>query len=127
MLGSSPSMTALPLRQRLQIPDRPARRGCVRGVDDGVRVDAEMAVEVGDRAGLAEMLDTERLLPVAVDAAEPGERRRVAVQHRDDAAIARELAEQALDMAGRLVVAALARPLGRLPAGIEPVGRGDGE
>ncbi len=28
-------------------------------------------------------------------------------------------------MAGRRMVAALARPLGRLPAGVEPVGRGD--
>ena len=37
------------------------------------------------RAGLAEMLDAERADAVAVDAAEPGERRGMAVEDGDDA------------------------------------------
>jgi hypothetical protein len=41
------------------------------GVDDGVGVEAVMAVEVVDGAGLPEMLDAERLDAVTAHAAEP--------------------------------------------------------
>ena len=43
-----------------EIADRTARRDGLRRGNDGVGVDAIVPVEVGDRAGLAEMLDAER-------------------------------------------------------------------
>ena len=49
-----------PSSHRLEMPDRPAGRDHLGGGDDALGVDAVMAVEVGDRAGLAEMLDAER-------------------------------------------------------------------
>ena len=58
------------------------RRDRLRRRQDAVGVDAVVAVEVGDRAGLAEMLDAERPRAVAVHGAEPAERRRVAVDAR---------------------------------------------
>src|SRR5260370_30099489 len=42
-----------------------------RRVDDGVGVNAVVAVEVVDRAGLAELLDAERFDPMAAHAADP--------------------------------------------------------
>src|SRR3712207_6934685 len=41
---------------RPQMPDRAAGGDHLGGGDDALRVDAEMAVEILDRAGLAEML-----------------------------------------------------------------------
>src|SRR5580704_338073 len=86
---------------------RPCREA-FGGIDDGVGVDAVMAVELGDRAGLAEALDAERLDAMAAHAAEPAERRRMAVDHGHDAAIARQWREQLLDMAQVLHTAAVA-------------------
>ena len=51
----------------------------------------------------------------------------MAVEHRDEAAVRRHVREQPLDVAAGVDEAALARPLRRRPAGVEPVGRGDGE
>ena len=51
----------------------------------------------------------------------------MAVEHGDDAAVRRQIGEQPLDVAAGVDEAALARPLRRRPAGVEPVGRGDGE
>src|SRR4051812_21497591 len=96
-------------------------------MQDGVGVDAVMTVEIGDRAGLAEMLDAERFYAMARNAPQPGQGSRMAVDDGDQAAVAPERREQRLDMAARAGVATLARPLRRLPARIDPVGRGDGE
>src|SRR5262245_4344044 len=54
-------------------------------IDDGVGVKAVVTVEIRNRAGLAELLDAERLDAMAADAAEPAERRRMAVDHGHDA------------------------------------------
>jgi chaperonin GroEL (HSP60 family) len=53
------------------VADRPAgrERGC--GRDDGVGVDAVVAIEVRYRAGLPEMLHAQRAHAMAVHAAEP--------------------------------------------------------
>ena len=67
-----------------------------------------VAVEVANRAGLAEMLDAERLDAVAADAAEPAERGRMAVEHGDDAAVARQRRQQLFDMAEVLHAAPVA-------------------
>src|ERR1700680_2940595 len=75
---------------RPEIPDRPPGRDRFRRGDDRVRVDAVGAVEVGDRPGLAEMLYSERPHAVAGDRAEPAEGGRMAVEHRDQRAVARE-------------------------------------
>ena len=55
--------------------------------DNALRIDAVVAVEIGDGAGLAEMLDAERARAMAVDRAQPGKRGRMAVDDRDDAAM----------------------------------------
>src|SRR5580692_1975042 len=110
-----------------EIPDRPPRRDGFGGGDDGVGVDAVVAVEILDRAGLAEMLDTERPHAVAMDGAEPGQGRRMTVEHADDAAMPRHVGEQPLDVGAGVNQTALARPARRGPAGIEAVRRRDGQ
>src|SRR5260221_1678963 len=108
------------------MPDRGADGQGFGGIDDGVGVDAVVAVEVADRAGLAELLDAERLDAVAADAAEPAECCRVAIDHGHNAAVAGELRQQLLDMA-EMRHAAAAAP--QIPSGgptrMQPAGRGD--
>src|SRR5215471_7382575 len=107
------------------------QNGCARGqalggIDDGVGVDAIVAIEVVDGAGLAEMFDAERLDAVTAHAAEPAERRRMAVDHGDDAAVAWQGREQFFDMAQVLHAAAVAPQFSRArPACMQPVHRGD--
>ena len=96
------------LHRHLAVPHRRARREAFGRIDDGVGVDAVVAVEVADGAGLAELLDAERLDPVAAHAAEPAERRRMAVDHGDDAAVARQRRQQFFDMAEILHATAVA-------------------
>src|ERR1700732_3453943 len=81
-----------------EITDRASRRDGLGGGNDGVGVDAVVAVEVLDRAGLAEMLDAERPHAMAVDCAEPSQGRRMTVEHTDDPAVPRQAGEQPLDM-----------------------------
>ncbi len=109
------------------MPHRAARADGLGSVADGVRVDPVVPVEVRDRAALPEMLNTERLHPVAIDAADPGKRRRVAVDHGDQPAVARQRRKKPLNVAHGVDDTALPRPLGRLPPGIQPIGGGDGE
>src|SRR5215468_6202261 len=86
------------LRQRFEMADRPARRERRRRRDDGIGVDAVVPVKLRDRAGLPEMLDAERADAMAVDGAEPGERRRMAVEHGDDPAMGRHIGHELFDM-----------------------------
>src|SRR5580692_5620605 len=123
-IGAKPALHAAQSNNP-EITDRPPRRDRLRRGDDGVGVDAVVAVEVLDRAGLAEMLDAERPHAMAVDGAEPGQSRRMAVEHADDAAMAWQAGEQALDMRAGVNQAALARAAGRGPAGIETIRRRD--
>ena len=74
---------------RPEVADGSAGRERLCRFGDPLRVDAEMAVEVGERAGLAEMLDTQRPRAMAVDGSQPGQRRRMAVEHADNAAMGR--------------------------------------
>ena len=78
--------------------DRAAGRDRLRCRNDGIRIDAIMAIKVGQRAGLAEMLDAERPHAMAGDRAKPGQRRRMSVKHADDAAIRRDVGEQPLNV-----------------------------
>src|SRR3546814_17479102 len=94
MRGSSPRMTGGELHHRTEVADRAAGGGGVGRGDDGGGVDAVVGVEVLHRASLAEVLDAERLHAVAAHAAEPGQRRRVAVQHGDEAGVAVERGER---------------------------------
>src|ERR1700694_1524832 len=81
-----------------------------------------MAIEVVDGAGLAEMLDAERFHPVTAHAAEPAERRGMAVDHGDDAAVARQRRQQFLDMAEMRHAAAVAAQFSRGgPPRMQPV------
>ena len=62
--------------------DRAARRDCLRGGDDRVRIDAVVAVELRERAGLAEMLHPERARAMAMDRADVRARGRVRGTYR---------------------------------------------
>src|SRR5690348_12989374 len=59
-----------PLHRHLAMEHRRARGEAFRRIDDRIRVDAVVAIEVGDGAGLAELLDAERLDAVAADTTE---------------------------------------------------------
>src|SRR5437588_2585164 len=104
------------------MPDRPPRRERRRRGDDGVRVNAVMAVEIRDGAGLAEMLHAERAGAVSMHGAEPSERCGMAVKHRHNAAMGGDVGEEPLDMRAGMNETALSRALRRGPTGIEPVG-----
>src|SRR5262250_1608535 len=106
------SLLAL-LRQRFEVPDRPTRgqRRCRR--DDGIGVDAVVPIKLRDRAGLPEMLDAERAHAMAVDGAEPDERRRMAVEHGHDPAMGRHIGHELFDMRARARGAAVQPALSR--------------
>ena len=106
------------------MPHRGADGETFRRIDDGVGVDAVVAVEIVDGPGLPEMLDAERFDLVAAHAAEPAERRRMTVDHRDDAAIARQRRQQFFDMAEMPIAAEFSR---RGPPRMQAVGGGDRE
>ena len=63
------------------VPHRRAGGQAFRRVDNGVGVDAVVAIELVDGAGLAEMLDAECFEPMAPYAAQPTERGGMAVDH----------------------------------------------
>src|SRR5215510_1846225 len=94
------------------------------GVEDGVDVEAVVAVEVREVAGLAEMLDAKGADTVAAHAAEPGQRRRMAVDERDQAGVRGEQRQQLLYMRNRIAVAGLAGAFGSVPPGIQAIGGG---
>ena len=63
--AAQPIYKLLQRSNNAEMADRAPRRDSLGGGDDGVGVDAVVAVEVLDRAGLAEMLDAERPHPPA--------------------------------------------------------------
>ena len=103
------------------MPDRPARCDGLRRGDNRIGVDAVVPVELGQRAGLAEMLHTERTRAMAVDGAQPGERCWMTVDYRDEPAMRRDVRQQPLDMRARMDEPAFSRPLCCGPGSIEPV------
>src|SRR5437660_704859 len=119
-------MTAADVSHRhLPMPHRRTHREAFCGIDDGVGVDAVVAVEVANSTGLAELLDAECLSAVAAHAAEPAERRRVTVDHGHYAAVARQRRQQFFDMAEILDATAVAPQIPRGgPSTMQPVGRG---
>jgi len=115
------------LRQRFEMPDRPARRQrCGRG-DDRIGIDTVVPIELRNRACLSEMLDPEGAHAMAVHGAEPGERRRMAVDDGHDPAVGWHIGQQLFDMRAGVHEATLARALRRGPAGVETVRRSDGK
>src|SRR5260370_1373974 len=107
------------------VPHRRAGGEAFGRVDDGVGIDAVVAVEVIDRAGLAEMLDAERLDTMPAHAAEPAERRGMTVDHGDDATVARQRRQQFFDMAEWQPAAVTPHPARRGPPRMQPVCRRD--
>ena len=97
--------------------DRPAGCDGLRRGDNGVGVDAVVAVEVGQRSGLAEMLDAERAYAVARDCPQPRKRRRMSIQDGDNATMRRHIGEQPFDMRARVNKAPFSRALRCGPAG----------
>lgn len=55
---------------------------------DRIRVDSVVMVKVGNLSSLAEMLHPERLDAMTSDTTDPGESRRMAVEHRNNSAVA---------------------------------------
>src|SRR3954454_13770848 len=111
--------------RRLPMPHRRSYREAFGRVDDGVGVDAVVAVEVANSVGLAELLDAERFEPVSAHAAEPAERGRMAIDHGHDAAVPRQLRQRLLDMPDILDATSVSPQVPRRgPPGMEPVGRG---
>src|SRR5512132_461481 len=101
--------------------------GCGNGIEDSVLVDAIDAMQVGQVARLPEMLDAKRLDTVTADAAEPGECRRVSVDHCDQRGIPGQRRQQAFNGGLLSRRPRLPGPLRRLPASVETVGGGDRE
>src|SRR6516164_6496743 len=98
------------------------------GVDNGVSVFAILAIELIDGAGLAEMLDPERLDTMPAHAAKPPKGRRVAVYHGDDAAVPWQRGQQLFDVTEMLHASAItAQPSSGEPAGMQTVDGGDRE
>ena len=64
-------------RQRHEVAHRATGADSLGSVGNGICVDPIVPIEIADRSGLAEMLNPERLDPVAVDASEPAESCRV--------------------------------------------------
>ena len=84
-------------------------------------------MEIGDVAGLAEGVDAERVDAVPGDRAEPGERRRVAVEHGDDRGVGGEPSQQPFDRRGAPGIAGDPGLAGADPTLVQAVGRGDGQ
>src|SRR6478752_7465508 len=113
------------LHRHLAVPHGCSDREAFGRIDDGVGVDAVVTVEVSNSSGLAELLDAERLEAMAAHAAEPAERRRMAVDHGHYAAVARQRRQQFFDVAEILDATALAPQIPRGgPSRMQPVGRG---
>src|SRR5689334_14848512 len=72
---------------RAQMADGTAGGDGLGGADDGLGVDAVVAVEIGDGAGLAKVLDAKGADAMTVNGAQPGERRGMAVEHGDKSAV----------------------------------------
>ena len=129
VMRSDPFMdTPMPQRvrsSRPQVSDRPAGRDALGCRDDGVGVNAVVPIEVGERAGLPKVLDTQRAHAMTADCADPGEGGRMTVEYRHDATMARHASEQAFDMRTRMHLPSFTRSLRGSPTGIEPVGRRD--
>ena len=104
-----------------------ALRQTVHLFDNGVGIDTVVAIEIANRAGLAEMFDPHRDRLMTGDSAQPGQRRRMTVDDGDDFAVTRKVGHQGLDMRLRRFVAAGPGTLGRSPAGVQPVSRRHGQ
>src|ERR1043165_4257801 len=112
--------------RHLAMSHRGACGEALRRLDDGVGVDVVVAIEIVDAAGLAEMLDAQSLEAMAAHAAEPAQARRMAVDHGDDAAIARQRRQQFFDVARMFRATVLAADLSRRgPARVQAIRRGD--
>lgn len=89
--------------------------------EDRVGVDSVVPVQIGERARLTEMLDPERTNAMAVDRAEPRQRRGMTVENSHDAAMLRQIGEQPFNMRAGVDKSPLSGPLRRGPTGIEAV------
>src|SRR5262245_50011209 len=92
------TLTDYPSHRHFAVPHGTAGGEAYGRIDDRVGVDAIVPIEVVDGAGLAEVLDAECFDAMAAHAAEPAQRRRMAVDHGDEAALARQRRQQLFDM-----------------------------
>lgn len=81
-----------------------------------------MPIEVVDGSGLTEVLDPQRFHAMPADRPDPAQRRRMAIEHSDDAAVPRQRLQQSLDMAEMMRIAFVTADLSRgSPAGMETI------
>src|SRR5690606_15610478 len=92
----------------------------------GVHIEPIMSVKLADRTRLAKVLDAERPDAMPHHAAKPRQCFGMGIANRDDGGIARQSGEQLLHVRASAAVAMLPRPLSAVPAGRQPVRRGDG-
>src|SRR5271166_3560176 len=105
--------------------ERVPRRYSLHRFGDAPRIDAEMPVQVCDRGGLTEVLNTKRSRPVPAYGAEPAQCRRMAIDDCDKPAIGRQAGQNVFDMADGRGVALLAGFLRPCPIRIKTIRRGD--
>ena len=55
-----------------------------------IRIHSVMAIQIGNRAGLAEMLDTKTMDAMPTDTAKPGKSGRMAIDNSNNSALARQ-------------------------------------
>lgn len=107
--------------------NRAAGRDRLSRMQNGIRVDAVMAVEVGNRPSLPEMLHSQWADAMTVDRTEPRQGRRMAIKDSDEAAMGRDLHQQTLNVGAGVQEPVFTGTAGRGPAGVEAIGRCDSE
>ena len=128
MLGTRKCLLRSPVSNRPNMPDRTAWHNRLCGGDDGMGVDAEMAVEIGDRCRSGR--NARR--PASGCGGRSTEPSQASVAGWPSITVTRPQwdgtsGEQPLDMAAGMGKAVLAGTAGGGPAGIQPVGGGDGQ
>ena len=128
MIGLASPAFLLFLLHALLVPSADsAPENLSTGRFNSLGADPEMAVEVGNRAGLAEMLDAERHGAMTQHTAEPTQGRRMSINGCYQPGAMRDVFQQGLDVTNGLEVTMQPGALRGLPAGIESIRRGDGE
>jgi hypothetical protein len=91
----------------------------VCGMQDGVRINTMKVVQIWSGSDLAAMFNAKRLCNMALDGAEPRQSCRMAINDRDDGAVARQWRQQALNVTERTAVSPMSKSLCRLPADVK--------
>src|SRR5271157_2458566 len=89
------------------------------GVDDGLGIEAILAIEVGDVTRLAETIDAQGHDAVPGHGTQPGKRRRMAIEDSHKGRVGAEGIQQGLDVRTSFRLASTARVGGGQPVRVE--------